>query len=155
MDSELERYKSEQAHVYLERIRRMGEDCAGLQEQIDDAYSRVKGIDYSAVRVSSSPNADGIPDAVIALMDKVRDYVVDLSEYEDERHAAHKALMRMGDAVEARALRYRYFLGWKWEKVCTEMDYTWDGMMTLRRRALAHYWDVMPASERDPMHSAI
>ena len=157
MDEELERYRMEQAHTYLERIRKMGDDCAGLRAQIDDAYYRaegVRGIDYSAVRVSSSHSHDAILNAVAQLQEWIREYVADLTAYEDERHAAAKALMMMPDAVEARALRYRYLLGWKWERICNEMDYSWDGMMTLRRRALAHYWDVMPRSERDPIPRA-
>lgn len=158
MDEEYQRWCEEQAHAYLERIRRMGEDCAGLRAQIDDAYSRaagVSGIDYAAVRVSASPTADAIPDAVARLTEQVRDYVADLAAYEDERHTAHMSIMAMADQTEARVLRYRYLLGWKWERICTEMDYSWDGMMKLRRRALADYYAVMPYREREPLEPAI
>lgn len=158
MDDELERYRSEQAHAYLERIRRMGDDCAGLQALIDDAYYRaegVRGIDYSMVHVSTSTSTDAVPDAVAQLQEWIRDYVTDLAAYEDERHAAHKSLMLMPDQTEARALRFRYLMGWKWERICNEMDYSWQGMMTLRSRALVHYWEVMPRSERDAIPPAI
>ena len=157
MDEELERYRMDIAHAYLERIRRMGDDCAGLQAQIDDAYARaegVRGIDYSAVRVSTSPSPDAMPNAVAELVDRIGDYVSDLAAYEDERHEAHKSLMLMPDQVEAKALRYRYLLGWKWERICNEMDYSWDGMMKLRRRALVDYWEVMPRAERDAIPQA-
>lgn len=157
MDEEYERMRIDMAHAYLERIRKMGEDCAGLRDQIDDAYYRAEGVggmDYSAVRVSTSPNADALPDAVASIQEQIRGYVTDLAAYEDERHEAHKSLMLMHDQVEAKALRYRYLLGWKWERICTEMDYTWDGMMKLRRRALADYWEVMPRAERDAIPQA-
>lgn len=57
--------------------------------------------------------------------------------------------------IVAKALRLRYFCDWKWEHICMEMSYSWDGMMSLRRRALANYWEVMPACERDPMEPAL
>ena len=31
MDEELQRYRADQAHAYLERVRDLGEDCAGLK----------------------------------------------------------------------------------------------------------------------------
>ena len=158
MTEEYEEFRAEVAHSYLERIRKMGEDCAGLQAQIDDAYAKaegVRGIDYSAVRVSASPTSDAMPDAVAMLQERIRDYVADLAAFEEERHAAHISLMSMPDQTEARVLRCRYLLGWKWERICNEMDYSWDGMMKLRRRALADYWEVMPRSEKDAIPPAI
>ena len=158
MDDEMIRYRADQAHAYLERIRQAGEDCAGLQAQIEDAYSRasgVRGIDYSEVRVKVSPTADAIPDAVGRIVDKVREYAADLAAYEDDRHAAHRALSLMDNQADAKALRLRYLLNWKWERICGEMDYSWDGMMTLRKRALASYYEVMPPAGRDPMHPAV
>lgn len=151
-------YKIDQAHAYLERIRKLGEDCAALQAEADDARDRasgLKGIDYAKDRVQVSPSDDGMVDAIERIHATIREYVLKLSELLDERKAASDALMLMDDYTEARALRLRYICNWKWERICTEMNYTWDGMMTLRRRALNSYWEVMPLSERDPMQPAI
>lgn len=156
MDEEYERMRIDMAHAYLERIRKMGEDCAGLRDQIDDAYYRAEGVggmDYSAVRVSTSPNADALVDAVASIQEQIRGYVTDLAEYEDERHAAHMALMEMDDATEAKALRLRYLCCNDWEGVCVKMHYSYDGMMKLRRRALYSFSFVMPG--RLPMQNAI
>ena len=151
-------YKIDQAHAYLERIRKMGEDCAALQAEVDDARDRaggLKGIDYAKDMVKSSPTDDAMVNAIDRIHAAIRDYVVKLSELLDERKAASDALNLMDDYAEAKALRLRYICNWKWERICTEMNYTWDGMMTLRRRALNSYWDVMPLQERDPMQPAI
>ena len=151
-------YKIDQAHAYLERIRKMGEDCAALQAEVDDARDRaggLKGIDYAKDRVKSSPTDDAMVDAIERIHVAIRDYVVKLSELLDVRKAASDALNLMDDYTEAKALRLRYICNWKWERICTEMNYTWDGMMTLRRRALNSYWDVMPLQERDPLQPAI
>ncbi len=158
MDDEFRQYRIDQAHEYLERIRKMGEDCAALQQEVDDARDRasgVTGIDYARDRVSTTPNDDGMVNAVESIRHAIRDYAVKLSELLDERKAASDAMNQMNDYTEARALRLRYICNWKWEKVCTEMSYSWDGMMSLRRRALCSYWEVMPISERDPMPRAI
>ena len=158
MDDEMIRYRADQAHAYLERIRQAGEDCAGLQAQIDDAYSRaagIRGIDYSEARVKVSPTADAIPDAVGRIVDKIREYAADLAAYEDDRYAAHRTLSLMLNQTDAKVLRLRYLLDWSWERICCETSYTYDGMMKLRRRALASYWEVMPREGRDPMHPAI
>lgn len=147
MDDELRRYRIDEAHAALERIRRMGEDCAGLQALVDDARDRatlLKGIDYSAVKVATSPTDDQMVDAITALNDRIAGYVTALRDYEDERYHASRAMDRMEDFTEAKALRLRYLLGLRWESVCDRMNYSWDGMMALRRRALLHYYDVMP-----------
>ena len=158
MDEELARYRADQAHAYLERIRRLGEGCAAMKSMVDDARERadgIRGIDYSAIRVQTSPTDDRMAKAMDEIRERIRDYVTVLAEYESERKQANDALLRMDDFTEATALRLRYILGWQWERICTEMHYTWDGMMSLRRRALSDYYDVMPISQRDPMHPAI
>lgn len=153
MDEELVKYRSEQAHAYLERIRRMGDDCAALQAEVDDARERASGltgIDYTRDQVDTTATDDAMVNAVESIKHAVRDYALKLAEYVEERKRASDAMMGMDDFTEARALRLRYLLGHKWELVCTEMDYSWDGMMKLRRRALCSYWEVMPHTERDP-----
>lgn len=158
MDEEYRQYRADQAHAYLERIRKMGEDCAALQQEVDDARERadgIKGIDYSRDRVDVSPTDDGMLNAVELIRGAIREYAVKLAELLDERKAASDALNAMEDFTEAKALRLRYICCRDWESVCVEMHYSWDGMMKLRRRALSSYWEVMPPSERDPMEPAI
>ena len=97
MDDEYRQYRIDQAHAYLERIRRMGDSCAGLRALVDDARDRasgLKGIDYSAIRVQTSPTDDAMANAVDAIMNAIRGYVVMLAEYEDERFRAAEAVSR-------------------------------------------------------------
>ena len=158
MDEEMQRYRVEQAHSYLERIRKLGEDCAALQAEADDARDRASGltgIDYSRDVVRITPTDDAMVNAVESIREAVRAYAVALAEFTEERIRASEAMNRMEDYTEARALRLRYLLGWDWEKVCVKMHYSYDGMMKLRRRALCSYYDVMPHPERDAMPSAI
>lgn len=157
MDEEYRKYRIRRAHAYLERIRLMGEDCAGLKEQVDDAYSRaagVKGIDYTAIRVQTSPNDDAMVEALESIKCHVRDYAVKLAEYEGERYEASRALDRLDDPNEARVLRMRYLLDWEWDDVRSSLGYkTVGGVAKLKERALVSYSYVMP--ERDPIHPAM
>ena len=152
------RWKAEQAHGYLEEIRRAGESCAGISELVDDARSRasgLSGVDYAAPRTSSARGPDAIPDAVARIQEMAAAYVAELCAYEEARHEANASMLTMGDASSAKVLRLRYLCGWSWERICSETGYSWDGMMSLRRRALAEFWDVMPRGARDPVPPAI
>lgn len=140
-------WKVERAGSYLESIRRLGEDVAAQQALADaqrELADGVRGIDYSALRVSTSPSGSQVEDALERIQSAVAEYCTLAAEYTDMRMEANRALCLMGDFTEARALRCRYLLGWDWERICVEMRYTYDGMMKLRRRALCSFYDVMP-----------
>lgn len=158
MDEELERYRAEQAHAYLEQIRRMGRTCAALQDLVDDARARaegVTGIDYAAVRVTKSLDPDRMADLVEQIREGISDYIAALAEYEGERMRANAAIMSMPDYTSARILRLRYLCGWQWEKICVDMAYSYDWMMKLRRRALAEFYEYMPHDRRDALVPAV
>lgn len=146
--TEWDDWRVEQAHAYLERVRRMGADCAGLRRLVEDARANlgaVRGLDYSrGGGGSQTAGDDAIVNEIAAVQESVASYVTKLAEYEDERHRAAMAVDRMPDPTEARVLRLRYLLGWKWENICVEVGYSYDGIMKLRRRALVSFYEVMP-----------
>lgn len=145
--TEWDDWRVEQAHAYLERVRRMGADCAGLRRLVEDARANlgaVRGLDYSRGGGSQTAGDDAIVNEIAAVQESVQAYVTRLAEYEDERHRAAMAVDRMPDPTEARVLRLRYLLGWKWENICVEVGYSYDGIMKLRRRALVSFYEVMP-----------
>lgn len=146
--TEWDDWRVEQAHAYLERVRRMGADCAGLRRLVEDARANlgaVRGLDYSrGGGGSKTAGDDAIVNEIAAVQESVQAYVTRLAEYEDERHRAAMAVDRMPDPTEARVLRLRYLLGWKWENICVEVGYSYDGIMKLRRRALVSFYEVMP-----------
>jgi len=123
----------------------------------------LRGIDYSAVQVATSPTPDAIPDAIIAaeemgeLYGRLRDDAV-------RRVAqAESALSEMDNQDGARALSL-YYLTFDasgkrrfdtWEKVCVEMHYSEDGMKALVRRAKLELYDLMPHTERPKVERAL
>jgi len=158
MDEELQRYRISQAEAWLSKVRRLVAYERAMREAAEVQYEMadgLRGLDYSRDQVAVSPTPDAIPNAVIA-HDEAGDSLSSIADSARERIAqAARALDKMPDPTEAAALTFYYIACRKWEAVCVKMDYTWDGMMKLRRRALLHAYDVMPHSERDPMESAI
>lgn len=155
MTEEYEHYQREQAARWLEHVRSLAQRVRVLQIEIEAQRDiGLKGIDY-AERVSGSNAGDPVMDAVEKLQGLIASYCTELVSYLEEQQRAHEALLKIDDEACGTALRLYYLAGKSWEETCVEMGYSWDGMMTLRRRALVKAYEVMPPSERDPRYSAI
>ena len=123
----------------------------------------LRGIDYSAVQVTTSPTPDAIPDAIIAA-EEMGELYGSLRDNAAKRVAqAEAALAEMGNQDGARALSL-YYLSFDangkrrfdtWEKVCVEMHYSEDGMKVLVRRAKLELYDLMPHIERPKVEQAL
>ena len=155
MDEELQRYRIEQAERWLGKVRktvgyskRLEESAAAIIARADN----LRGMDYSAVNVQTSPTPDAIPDAII-MADELGETLSVLSEGARERvNQAARALAMMDDPTEATCLQLYYVDACdSWERVCVKMHYSYGGMMKLRKRALLSAYDVMPHAERDPI----
>ena len=149
--TEWDDWRVEQAHAYLERVRRMGADCAGLRRLVEDARANlgaVRGLDYSRGGGTQTAGDDAIVNEIAAVQESVQTYVTKLAEYEDERHRAAMTVDRMPDPTEARVIRLRYLLGLGWGKVCDKMGYAEPTVMKLRRRALISFYEAMPDEMR-------
>lgn len=92
---------------------------------------------------------------VVRLHDLIQNYCAELACYVDEQNVAHACVRLMERPEYVQAITGHYLLGRTWERVCVDMGYTWDGMMTLRKRAVTAFYDVMPTEWRDPRHPAI
>ena len=158
MDEEYRQYRVDQAEAWLSKVRRAVDYERALRATADaqlEMADGLRGIDYAEVRVATSPSPDAIPNAVAAHMEAVEAILEIAADAAERVRRATDALAAMPDKTEASALQLYYVAGWKWEEVCVEMGYTWDGMMKLRRRALYDAYEVMPHSEREPVQPAI
>lgn len=159
MTGEWEQYRIDQAAAWLSKVRRVAGYADYMESSADrqlELADNLRGIDYSAVRVSTSPTADAIPDAVARHMELAEDFAAIASAARELQSAAAHALSRLPDPTEAECL-HRYYIdkAASWDEVGDAMGYTYDGMMKLRKRALLSAYDVMPHSERDPIHPAL
>lgn len=158
MPEEWERYRRGQAEKWLKHIRHLGVRVETMRAEIDaerEAASGLKAIQYDGMPKTPTSTGDALPNAVIRIHERITAFVEELARYTDERGRAHDALSGMPDPLEHRALTYYYLLGYSWEECCVRMHYTYDGMMSLRKRALCSAYDFMPPEWRDPMERAI
>lgn len=158
MTEEYDRYKRAQAAQWLEYVRGLGKRIDGMSEQIEDKRQRAVGLAspaFDGMPKAHGSSPDAVPNAVILVDELIDDYLTAMSEYVSEQRIASNAIARIESADEVLALTLYYLCGRSWEQCCVRMDYSWDGMMKLRRRALLSAYDVMPPEWRAPAHQAV
>lgn len=156
-ETEYERYKYDQARAYLEHVRALSCRTQALRAEVDaqrELADGVKAMRYGEVG-GGGADGDRMAETVARLQELVRGYCAELSVYVSEQQAAHERVKLMERPEHAQAITGYYLLGRTWERVCVDMGYTWDGMMSLRRRAVSAFYDVMPCEWRDPRHTAV
>lgn len=143
------------ATAYLDHVRSLRMRIDALQEEIDPLRGMVgTAMDYRE-RVSGSPNPKAFEDAVIRLQGLIADYCTEMAEFVDEQRVAHDVMQRLSRPEYGRALTAHYLTGKTWERCCVDMGYTWDGMMSLRRKAVQEVYDLMPEEwRRQPIPNA-
>lgn len=146
MTDESQRWRADRARDYLEHVRGLSRSLESRQQEIEALRSKMlpQGIVYGGMPGSPNAYGDAIPDGIAKLEALIASYCDELAQCIAEVEAAHRALNRMDSQHEAEALRRYYLAGQSWELVCVEMHYTWNGMMTLRRRALANLYGCLP-----------
>jgi hypothetical protein len=137
------------AAEYLKHIRSIGHRIAALREEIDEQRSFVEltgvGMDE---RVSSSVSVDKFERAAIELRELIDDYANEQLAYVEEQHDAHTRLHKMKNSLHVQVLVEYYLLGKSWEQICVDTSYSWQGLMTLRRKALHSFYDYIPEEYR-------
>lgn len=113
------------------------------------------GIRYGE-SVACSVSGDAMEDGVIKLQEMIGEYCTELVEYVEQQKAAHEALAKLSKPERTEALTHHYLQGITWEETCVKMDYTWHGMMKLRKKALIELYDHMPEEwRRDAIPNAL
>lgn len=162
MTEEYDVYRRSQSERWLEHVRGLGNRIRTLQSEIEaqrDIAAGVQAVCYDGMPKSPNSSADAIPNAVAAIEELIAEYATELAGYVEEQREAHDALRMMEDGVCRDALTKYYVLGRSWKSVCYDEKgnevYTYDGIMSIRRRGLLKAYDVMPTRWRDPAHPAI
>lgn len=155
--TEYERYKYDQARAYLEHVRSLSCRTQALRGEVEAQRELADGVRAMGYGEGGGGSAgDGrMAETVARLQELVDDYCAELSAYVSEQQEAHERVGLMDRPEHAQAITGYYLLGRTWERVRVDMGYTWEGMMSLRRRAVAAFYDVMPAEWRDPRHPAV
>ncbi|MBX9035048.1 hypothetical protein [Gordonibacter massiliensis (ex Traore et al. 2017)] len=156
-ETEIERYRYDQARAYLEHVRALSCRTSALRAEVDaqrELADGLKAIRYGECGARRA-QTDQMVETVARLQELVKDYCAELAAYVAEQETAHGCVRLMERPEHVQAITSHYLLGRTWERVCVDMGYTWDGMMKMRRRAITEFYDVMPTEWRDPRHPAI
>lgn len=137
------------ALAYAEYVKGLGERKRTRELEIEHLRGEL-GLASAALgdRVSTSPSADGIPNAVAQLQGLVSAYITDLVEYVDEINGFISCLDQL-DTTSAHALHARYVRLLMWKEVADEMGYSERNVYNVREEGLIALFDVMPDSWRN------
>ena len=139
-------YTSECARNWLEHMRDLKHDIAKLQDEVEVARSLAlpQGVDYSRTKVTTSPTADQIPNAVIRLHGLIADYVCELDAYVGELEDARERVNRLEDARYRKVLTLYYLNGYTWHDVAIKANYAEYSCRRLRDEALPLMYEHLP-----------
>lgn len=94
-------------------------------------------------KVDVSPSADAIPDNVAELVDMVREYSAELSQYVRVVKEFERVIARLWPQYE-NVLELRYVQGKKWDEIAEAAAYSGKYIFDVHRLALIGLYDVMP-----------
>ena len=156
--TELEQYHYDQAKTWLERIANLKYAVSASRNMVElftGLADGARGLDPTSEKVSGGQAVDRLADTIVKLDEARTHWEANLAAYTDEATDAARRISQLEDAAERAALLLHYVDGKTWERVCVQLDYSYDGIMDVRKRAVLHVYDFMPTQWRDPRHSAI
>lgn len=151
MDPDKLRYHAHQAALYLDHVRGMGIQVKMLNLSIAELEAKAEGVsalDYSKDNVQTSPTNETIPKIIDKLIEQkqIRESKKEL--YAEELAAVTRALDRMPNKTYAAVLDAHYVGEASWKQIAAEFPMSKRGIMKVRQKALAMFYDYMPPSQR-------
>lgn len=122
----------------LKRYRSIVKEIEQIKEQIARTENQVLSAPIKAITdmpISQSEDFDKIG-RVVARVDELNDILYEkLDELVKLQIDIEKAIANL-EITERTLMRHRYIKGMKWEEICTEMNYSWNVVHTIHRKAL-------------------
>ena len=115
--------------------------------QIQDRIMEVESAMYSPrnQRLTGMPSAHSAENVMEKLVDKHREleamYQEKLMTITEELLAIEKAIAALDPTLRL-LLRYRYVDGYRWEDICVRMNYSYQGVHKVHRKALKRIRDL-------------
>ena len=151
---EWQQYCYEQAKAWLEHIAKLKYAVMSSEDMVEmfSAY-HLKALDYQKEYVSGSKE-NRLEEVIDNLEKAKRQWEANLVAFQEESTRAAEIIKQLEDETESCALLLHYVDTKTWEQVCVIMNYSYDGIMDLRKRAVLHVYDLLPLEWRDPRHTA-
>ena len=115
--------------------------------QIQDRIMEVESAMYSPrnQRLTGMPSAHSAENVMEKLVDKHRElevmYQEKLMAITEELLAIEKAIATLDPTLRL-LMRYRYVDGYRWEDICVKMNYSYQGVHKVHRKALKRIRDL-------------
>ena len=108
-----------------------------LERQIEEIETRIQGlgVDYSKVKIKTTPNKDKIADNIDELNKLHKEAELKMQEQVKTMQAVLKAIDSVEDATKRDILQRRYIEGESWESIAVEKNYSWRHIQRLHAEA--------------------
>lgn len=137
------------ATAYLEYLRGLNQRITTLKESIERQRSMLEPRSLALTeRVAKSSEHDSMEEGVIRLHELIEAYCIELAEYVEQQRIAHKALNSLSKAEYGISLTRHYLFGQTWQETADAIGYSFRGLMTMRKKAIAELYDHMPEEWR-------
>lgn len=159
-DDEARRWRRHIVRTWLEHINVVALQLADHKRRLAEIRSiaEPRGIDYSAVRVSTSPSADAIPNAVARIDELEARYVTDIAGLDDELRDARIRMLCL-TATQIRVIDARYMRGNSRrptvKETAAKLDYSADWVSRNELDALDALFHELPGDWRVKVPSAV
>ena len=104
-------------------------------KELGERKTSIKSMIISDMNVQTSYNNNSIEDLLIKIEECIEEYNKKEIELYNKQLEIEKCINSL-DATERIIMRLRYIEGYKWEKVCVETNYSWEGIHKIHRKIL-------------------
>ena len=134
------------AREYLQQVYRLNElinsNLAELEELRALATSITPG-DISQDKVQSNPQNDKTGNIVAKIVDLKATVNNEIDEYVDIKKEVRTKIMFVPDNTERLILKYRYLQFLTWEQIAVKLNYTFQWVHVLHKRALKSFEKIL------------
>lgn len=127
----------EEKKQVLKRYQEIGADIREKTEEL--AEWRSKAVKVTSV-LSDMPRSGGRDNRLERSVERMMEIQSAMKERVSDRIASREEIEGIIDSVaggsQQRLLRYKYIVGWTWEQIADEMNYTYRNVLYLHGKAL-------------------
>lgn len=134
-----------QAKQYLKKIKRLDSFVKVKQEELEELRTRAESIgsiDYSADRIQTSPNPDKLANSVIKLIMQEKKYAKAIQKLYEYKAEAEERIEAVPNEDYKLLLTLRYLRFKTFEEIAVEMDFTFQWVHELHKRALIRFEEL-------------
>ena len=104
-------------------------------KELEERKTSIKSIIISDMNVQTSHNNNSIEDLLIKIEECIEEYNKKEIKLYNKQLEIENCINGL-EPTERIIMRLRYIEGYKWEKVCVETNYSWEGIHKIHRKIL-------------------